>query len=96
MVLSDGQISLEFPPFLGVARDLFGSRDVLNRRLFDTVPDYLSAPIWWLTIRRAIEDTFSKEAGQSLAPAADQFEALGHDPVQWLVRVDHGVCTLRE
>jgi hypothetical protein len=59
--------------------------------------------VWWLTlwrldpggvgaVIRAIEDA---KAEQSLAPAADQFEAIGHDPVQRLGRVDHGVGILR-
>jgi hypothetical protein len=31
-----------------------------------------------------------------LLPAADQFEAFTHDPIQWLVGVHHGVGTSRE
>jgi hypothetical protein len=61
-------------PFLGVERDLFCSRDVLTRRLFDTVREYLSAAISWLNFSREVlamasetkmtvrRDTFSTKA----------------------------------
>jgi hypothetical protein len=49
-------LAAEFRPnfrhFLGVARDLFGGRDILSRFLFDTGPEYLSVGIWWLTLWR--------------------------------------------
>jgi hypothetical protein len=40
--------------FLGVARDLFENRDIFTRRLFDTVREYLSAAISWLTFSRVV------------------------------------------
>jgi hypothetical protein len=40
--------------FFGVARDLFENRDIFTRRLFDTVPENLSAAISWLTFSRVV------------------------------------------
>jgi len=48
------RICPNFRHFLGVARDLFGSRDILTRRLFDKVREYLSAGISWLTLWRGV------------------------------------------